>query len=40
MTKMTMAVQMPDPQDPDEFMEQSAAGLTTSLNAMDRLITA
>ncbi|TVR38729.1 MAG: hypothetical protein EA388_00175 [Nitriliruptor sp.] len=40
MTKMTMAVRMPDPQDPDEFMEQSAAGLTTSLTAMDRLISA
>ena len=40
MTKMTMSVRMPDPQDPAEFMEQSAAGLTTSLNAMDRLISA
>ncbi len=40
MTKMTMAVRMPDPQDPDEFMEQSAAGLRTSLNAMDQLISA
>lgn len=38
MTKMTMAVSMPDPQDPDEFMEQSAAGLSSSLAAMDRLI--
>lgn len=40
MTKMTMSVRMPDPQAPDEFMEQSAAGLATSLNAMDRLISA
>jgi uncharacterized protein YndB with AHSA1/START domain len=40
MTRMTMSVQMPDPQDPEEFMEQSAAGLTTSLNAMDRLVSA
>lgn len=38
MTRMTMSVWMPDPQDPDEFMEQSAAGLTASLDAMDQLI--
>lgn len=38
MTRMTMSVRMPDAQDPDEFMEQSAAGLTTSLDAMDRLV--
>ena len=40
MTQMTMVVEMPEPQDPDEFMEQSAAGLSSSLNAMDRLISA
>jgi uncharacterized protein YndB with AHSA1/START domain len=39
MTRMTMSVRMPDAQDPDEFMEQSAAGLSSSLNAMDVLIT-
>lgn len=38
MTRMTMSVEMPEPQDPEEFMEQSAAGLTTSLDAMDRLV--
>lgn len=40
MTRMTMSVRMPDPQDPDEFMEESAAGLTTSLTALDRLVSA
>lgn len=38
MTRMTMSVRMPDPQDPEEFMDQSAAGLTASLDSMDRLI--
>ncbi|NND01895.1 MAG: hypothetical protein HKN91_03840 [Acidimicrobiia bacterium] len=38
LTLMTMQVNMPDPEDPETFMEQSAAGLTTSLNTMDELV--
>ena len=37
-TLMTMQVEMPESVDPDTFMEQSAAGLSTSLNAMDVLV--
>lgn len=37
--RMTMEVKLPSPEDPVEFMEQSAAGLTTSLDAMDTLVT-
>ena len=37
-TLMTMSVDMPAPEDPEEFMEQSAAGLTSSLAAMDELV--
>ena len=37
-TRMTMQVDMPEPEDPETFMEQSAAGLTTSLATMDELI--
>lgn len=35
---MTMLVMLPDPEDPQTFMEQSAAGLTTSLATMDELV--
>ncbi|MDW3218266.1 MAG: SRPBCC domain-containing protein [Acidimicrobiales bacterium] len=37
-TVMTMQVNLPEPEDPDTFMEQSAAGLTNSLNTMDELV--
>jgi uncharacterized protein YndB with AHSA1/START domain len=37
-TLMTMQVHMPSPEDPKTFMEQSAAGLSTSLAAMDELV--
>lgn len=37
-TLMTMQVNLPDPEDPETFMEQSAAGLTSSLNTMDELV--
>ncbi len=37
-TLMTMQVHMPGPEDPDTFMEQSAAGLSTSLATMDELV--
>lgn len=37
-TLMTMRVDMPEPEDPETFMEQSAAGLTSSLDAMDELV--
>ncbi len=37
-TLMTMQVDMPEPEDPETFMEQSAAGLTTSLATMDELV--
>ncbi len=37
-TLMTMQVNMPEPEDPETFMEQSAAGLTTSLTTMDELV--
>ncbi len=39
-TLMTMQVTMPEPEDPETFMEQSAAGLGTSLAAMDELVSA
>lgn len=37
-TLMTMQVDLPKPEDPETFMEQSAAGLTTSLATMDELV--
>lgn len=37
-TLMTMQVDLPEPEDPETFMEQSAAGLTSSLNTMDELV--
>ncbi len=37
-TLMTMQVDMPEPEDPETFMEQSAAGLTSSLATMDELV--
>ncbi|MGI9622941.1 MAG: SRPBCC domain-containing protein [Acidimicrobiales bacterium] len=37
-TLMTMQVNMPEPEDPEAFMEESAAGLTTSLATMDELV--
>jgi uncharacterized protein YndB with AHSA1/START domain len=37
-TLMTMQVDLPEPEDPETFMEQSAAGLTTSLATMDELV--
>lgn len=38
LTLMTMHVDMPEPEDPESFMEQSAAGLTSSLSNMDELV--
>ena len=37
-TLLTMQVHLPEPEDPETFMEQSAAGLTTSLATMDELV--
>ncbi len=37
-TLMTMSVNMPEPEDPEAFMEQSAAGLSSSLATLDRLV--
>jgi hypothetical protein len=37
-TLMTMQVGMPEPEDPETFMEQSAAGLTSSLATLDELV--
>ena len=37
-TKMTMQVHLPEPEDPETFMEQSAAGLTSSLAKLDELV--
>ena len=37
-TLMTMQVDLPEPEDPETFMEQSAAGLDSSLSAMDELV--
>ena len=37
-TRMRMEVHMPEPEDPESFMEQSAAGLSTSLNNLDVLV--
>lgn len=37
-TKMTMQVRMPEPEDPETFMEQSAAGLSSSLAKLDELV--
>lgn len=38
MTRMTMQVVMPEPEDPEAFMEESAAGLSSSLAVMDELV--
>ncbi|MEM7323155.1 MAG: SRPBCC domain-containing protein [Actinomycetota bacterium] len=38
LTLMTMTVDMPEPEDPETFMDQAASGLTTSLNTMDELV--
>jgi len=35
---MTMHVDLPEPEDPETFMEQSAAGLSSSLTTMDELV--
>ena len=40
LTLMTMQVDMPEPEDPETFMEQAASGLTTSLATMDELVSA
>ena len=37
-TLMTMRVELPDPEDPETFRDQAAAGLSTSLAAMDELV--
>ena len=37
-TLMTMHVDLPEPEDPETFMEQSAAGLSSSLTTMDELV--
>lgn len=37
-TLMTMQVDMPEPEDPETFMEQSAAGLSSSLATLDELV--
>lgn len=37
-TLMTMQVDLAEPEDPETFMEQSAAGLSSSLNSMDELV--
>lgn len=39
-TLMTMQVNMPESVDAETFMDESAAGLTTSLAAMDELVSA
>lgn len=38
LTLMTMQVDLPEPEDPETFMEESAAGLSTSLATMDELV--
>jgi len=38
LTTMTMQVNMPEPEDPEQFMEESAAGLSTSLTTLDQLV--
>lgn len=37
-TLMTMDVRMPDPEDPEAFMEESASGLATSFATIDELV--
>ena len=37
-TLMTMDVRMPEPEDPETFEQQAAAGLSTSLAALDDLV--
>ena len=37
-TRMTMHVDLPEPEDPTTFMEQSAAGLSSSLATLDDLV--
>ncbi len=39
-TMMTMIVNLTEPEDPQVFMEQSAAGLGSSLSALDALVSA
>ena len=38
MTVMTMQVELPEPEDPEAFLEQSAAGLTSSFATLDELV--
>ena len=38
LTRMTMQVYLPEPEDPETFMEQATAGLSSSLAAMDELV--
>ncbi len=40
LTLMTMQVDMPEPEDPETFMDEAAAGLTASLATMDELVSA
>ena len=37
-TLMTMEVRLPGPEDPDTFMEHSAAGLSSSLSTLDEIV--
>jgi len=37
-TLMTMDVHLPEPEDPETFMDQAAAGLSTSLATLDELV--
>ena len=37
-TLMTMEVRLPEPEDPDTFMERSAAGLSSSLATLDEIV--
>lgn len=37
-THLTMQVDLPEPEDPETFMEQSAAGLGTSLATLDEIV--
>lgn len=38
LTEMTMKVEMPEPEDPDTFMDQAAAGLSGSLATLDDVV--
>lgn len=35
---MTMEAQLPEPQDPEELLEQAASGLATSFAALDEIV--